>query len=78
MEKKGFRCFNNINCPAFAVLTSVETDLSAFAPFSGANPLKIIQMTPPPEKEPADNCQHLLLRQIPAGPALKPSKPAAI
>ena len=45
MEKQGFRCFTNINCPAFAVLTSVETDLSAFAPFSGANPLKIIQMT---------------------------------
>ena len=46
MKKQGFRCFDNIDRPAFAVLTSVESDLSAFVPFSGANPLKILRMTP--------------------------------
>ena len=32
MQKQDFRCFDNIDRPAFAVLTSVESDLSAFAP----------------------------------------------
>ena len=32
MKKQGFRCFDNIDRPAFAVLTSAESDLSAFAP----------------------------------------------
>ena len=32
MKKQGFRCFDNIDRPAFAVLTSLESDLSAFAP----------------------------------------------